>query len=524
MPGTETTAKATGKLALGVIAVAAVLLGCASHANAVIVHLHDGRTVSYLPDLHATRSAAGPLVRLGAGGGGESGSGKVSYHGGPVMSSNTDYAFYWAPGGTAEYPAGYLAGINGFFANLAHDSGTDTNDDSVAAQYSDAEGEYAEYEVKFGGAIVDTDPYPGDGCHRAAICLTEEQLLGELEAYITAHHLPQNLTTGYFILTPPEVESCLEAAGRVCSAGTAEPGYCAYHSYFKPEGTGATLLFADDPYSTGIEGCDTGKHPSESIAEGTIQGGLEHEHAEMISDPTLHAWFNSANGEIGDICRTFEAASEFGTPLGTAPDGAPYNQLINGGEYLFQQLWSNEADACAQRRTWPMPTITKVAPRGGPSQGGTTVKISGEELRNTKAVYFAGVASPDVKIVSGDLVEALTPAGATGEAPITLVTGHGASEENAHDTFKYGAPTVTAVTPDSGAVWGGGRVTITGSGFGAGTSFVFGKPSAREVECQSATSCQVTVPVGPKAGTVAVRARTDGKRSSRSQSGEYTYE
>ncbi len=505
-------------LALALLSAAAVLAFGAARANAVIVHIHDGRVASYLPALNSQPgSSAGRTVHPD---GDDGQSGKVSYHGGPVMVRNNDYAFYWAPGGTNEYPAGYMSGVDRFFEDVAHDSGLDTNDDSVAAQYSDSEGEYAEYEVSFAGAILDTDPYPADGCHRAAICLTDEQLVGELEAYVAAHHLPQNLSTGYFILTPPEVESCLEAAGERCSAGTAEPAYCAYHSYFEPEGVSGTLLYADNPYMTGIEGCDTGLHPSESVAEGAIQAGLEHEHLEMATDPTLHAWFNSSDGEIADIC-----LGELGTPLGTAPDGAPYNQVINGDKYLYQEVWSNEADACEQRRTWPVPAVTKLSPHGGSSLGGTIVKITGTELRNTKTVYFAGVAAPRIKVVNGSVVEAEAPAGATGNAPITLVTGHGSSVENPHVVFKYGVPTITALTPNEGAFTGGTHVTVTGSGFGAGTTFELGKAAALQVECPSATSCTFTTPPVTRIGPVAVRARSDGKRSPKSApADEYTFE
>lgn len=528
LEGTDTRPMtgAARMLALVVLSVCALLAFGASGADAVIVHIKDGQTVSYLPDLHAHPASFGALALArgdGGSGGGLSGTGRVSYHGGPVMSSNTDYAFYWAPGGAPEYPAGYITGTDRYFEDLALDSGRDTNDDSVAAQYNDAEGEYAEYEAKFGGAIVDTDPYPSNGCHRAAICLTNEQLVGELQTYLAAHHLPENLTTGYYILTPPEAESCFEAAGLDCSAGTSEPEYCAYHGYFQPEGQ--TVLYADDPYSTGVEGCDTGKHPSESIAEGTLQGGLAHEHLEMVSDPTLRSWFNSANGEISDICRTFELESELGPQLGTAPDGAPYNQLINGHQYLYQQVWSNETNACAQRRTWPVPAISSISPKGGLSQGGTIVKINGTELRNTKAVYFGPVASPSVKVLSATSVEAESPGGAAGYTHITLVTGHGTSVETPSSLFKYGPPSIAALTPNHGPHAGGARVTATGSGFGAGTTFTFARVAASEVECASTTTCTFTVPPRAKAGTVVVHARSDEKRSPSVPPGdEYHYE
>jgi chitinase len=40
-----------------------------------------------------------------------------------------------------------------------------------------------------------------------------------------------------------------------------------------------------------------------------------------------------------------------GTPLGTAPNGAKYNQVINGHFYWYQEEWSNQTHSCLQRLT-----------------------------------------------------------------------------------------------------------------------------------------------------------------------------
>ena len=76
-----------------------------------------------------------------------------------------------------------------------------------------------------------------------------------------------------------------------------------------------------------------------------------------------------ANGdENGDKCRTFDDASEFGTPLGKAPDGSRYNQLINGHEYWYQQEWSNEGSMCRQRMALGAPAVdASSTPTKGPA-------------------------------------------------------------------------------------------------------------------------------------------------------------
>jgi PKD repeat protein len=333
-----------GLLAL-LSAAVAVAIG-ASSASAVIVHLHGGKALSYQPLRgHAPRSSAlRPFDAFFT---------NLDYNGGPVMPSNTNYTVYWRPTTGAEaYPSDYQPGLNRYFADLAHDSKGHENVDSVAAQYNDAAGQFAEYESHFGGALVDTHAYPTNGCTRAAICLTDAQIQTELVRFVKEQKLPTDLEHEYFLLTPPHVESCFDPAGFECSAGVAEEFavYCAYHGNIHlPAGQ---LIYANDPYVTGNLGCDDGEHPN-GTSDGALQGGLSHEHNESITDPEPNnAWTDFVTGrttgyEIGDKC-----GGEPGTPIGFAPDGSVYNQVINGDKYWYQEEWSNQKHTCLQRLTF----------------------------------------------------------------------------------------------------------------------------------------------------------------------------
>ena len=66
----------------------------------------------------APRSPLRPLPPLGGH--------DLTYHGGPVMRSNTVYAIYWVPSGYS-LPASYAATINQYFTDVAADSGRSTN-------------------------------------------------------------------------------------------------------------------------------------------------------------------------------------------------------------------------------------------------------------------------------------------------------------------------------------------------------------------------------------------------------------
>lgn len=404
------------------------------NASALIVRLH-GKALSYEP-VHVAEPVVQAFTQPKRTGG--SSNQQVAYHGGPVMSSNTDYALYWDPTGGATYPSGYELGLDRYFEDLTHDSGGNLNTDSVLTQYTgEAAGEFANYDVHFGGALSDTDPYPANGCSAAPICLTDEQLRAELTAYVEAHALPMDLQHEYFLLTPPGIESCFEAAGRSCSAGTNRPGYCAYHSYV-PVGK-AVVIYADDPYVNATN-CDTGEeHPNGNPSDATIGGGLAHEHSESVTDPELDAWYDSKGNEVGDKCRTFKQASEFGEALGQAPDGSNYNQVIDGDLYWYQQEWSNETGACEQRlaKLPKPPTVTRVSPKSGPATGGTVVTITGKSFSTPATVEFGGTASPEVTVNSATSITAVAPAGTVGPVDIVITTAAGTSATTAKDHFKY---------------------------------------------------------------------------------------
>ncbi len=357
--GIEPTRPGARACLLALLAASAVLALVAPQARAIIARV-EGRSYSYQP----APGAAAARVRAAKGGGPNGKGGPLLvYHEGPVMPSNTNYALYWDPPAAGEYPAGYVSGIDRWFTDLADESGALTNTDSILTQYTDRFGHRAAYESRFGGELLDTDPYPANGCSAAPVCLTDAQLRAEIVAFVEADHLPVDLEHEYFLLTPAGVESCMEAAGKSCSDGTEHRVYCAYHSYdATAEGV---LVYADIPYMVG-DNCDFGEeHPNGSPSDAEIGGGIAHEHSESVTDPELNAWYDSKGEEVADKCRTFKAKTEYGEPLGKAPDGADFNQVIDGDLYYYQQMFSNATGECEQRVA-QLPTVTGVAPTSGP--------------------------------------------------------------------------------------------------------------------------------------------------------------
>lgn len=506
--------------ALAVLA-ACVLAAAATTASAVVVHLSGGRVLSYETLRNAPLTQFVPLDAFFS---------NVEYNGGPVMPSNTNYAFYWDPPGAPAYPAEYESGIDQYFEDLAHDSGGQENVDSVSAQYNDAAGQFASYNSHFGGAIVDEDPYPANGCKQAAICLNDAQLRAELSSYVAVHGLPEDLTHEYFMLTPPGVESCFEASGTQCSAGAENSAYCSYHSYIAL--AGGEIVYTNNPYVTGNESCDDGDHPNDKPSDGVLDGGLVHEHEESITDPEPNSgWLNLENEqEIADKCRGGGEANEFGTPLGIAPDGAKYNQVINGHFYWYQQMWSNQGQRCVQRLAF-----------GGeePTAAFTSAQGPGEEVSFNASASSApgGVARYDWQFEGGaspaSPIETTTPTVAhTFAAPgtylvaLTVYASDGTSIGTAHNITvgesPAPAPTVTKLAPKTGPVVGATTVTITGKHFSEVSAVRFGSSSAAAFLVDSTSKITASSPAGTS-GAVDVTVTTPAGTSAITSADRFTY-
>jgi hypothetical protein len=263
----------------------------------------------------------------------------LSYHGGPVMHTNTTYAIYWVPAGFS-VSSGYEPIINGFFQNVAADSHKKTNVYYADTQYYDTTAGNIRYSSNFGGSVVDTNAFPASGCSDpyTAVCLTDAQIQAEIDRVVTAQGWPRGPSTLFFLFTPKDVGSCFSSD----SWGCAFTEYCAYHSWF---GTGSSAtLYANQPYASFVPfACDAGQHANGDDADATLNV-VSHEHNEAVTDEQATGWYDSYGAENGDKC-----AWTFGTSLGATPYGQ-YNQVINGHYYYLQQEWSNRSAGCVLTR------------------------------------------------------------------------------------------------------------------------------------------------------------------------------
>jgi hypothetical protein len=275
----------------------------------------------------------------------------VVYHGGVVMRNVTLHTIFWAPPGyhfdgpPSGTTLGYEALIKQFLADVAHDSSDPHNAFSTLVQYHDGHGP-GSTRIAYdpvSDSIDLSSPYPPRERQCAspasiATCITDLQLERQVDRVIGSdHRSARGLRNIWFIVLPPDVDTCI-APGQCATTA-----FAGYHSEFDL-GHGPTIYVPiPDPLVefTPPPGSDPEGNPE---AESTIDT-MAHETEEAITDPYGTGWMDPNGLEVADKC---ESGGEQGTPLGFAPDGSPYNQVINGHEYFFQDMWSNAAQGCVQ--------------------------------------------------------------------------------------------------------------------------------------------------------------------------------
>jgi len=291
--------------------------------------------------------------------------------GGPVMGTKKTGAItvtpiFWNPPTNSHgMTRDYKQIIARYLANVAADSGLNSNVYSTATEYYDSIGSIS-YNIKRNPPIDDTYPLPANGCTVAQIdrtniyadgsgynaCLDDAQITGEIRRVVTANGLPKNdYQHMYVIFLPKHVESCFFAGSsetnNACTINhLPTAAYCAYHSMIGDTWPDFGTVYSNMPYpiyssQTGYTcGSDAGggtlQSPNHNLDADTVVSPTSHEIMESITDPNVfNGWYDSYGFENGDEC-----AYVYGTMAGSP--GQQYNQVINGVPYLTQEEFSNK--------------------------------------------------------------------------------------------------------------------------------------------------------------------------------------
>ena len=154
------------------------------------------------------------------------------------------------------------------------------------------------------------------------------------------------------------------------------------------------------------------------------------------------------------------------------------------------------------------PVLTSLTPESGPAGGGTRVVVTGTGFFPGSTVTVGGTAGiePDELSADGTELTFTTPPGAAGDAPVTVtgVLGTSAPLEFTYLAPPVGSPVLTGIAPAAGPVAGGTPVTLTGTGFTAGSTITIGDATGLVgTLSQDGTQLTVTTPPAP-AGEVTV--------------------
>lgn len=241
-----------------------------------------------VPILNAPRAAAAPAANM-------------TYHGGPVIANVEIVAVYW--GSFWQQQAALISQLEGFFSYIVTSSFLD-----MLAEYSTPTQTIGEGTFNSSVTVAASEPGGGGGT------VSDAQIQAALTQWTQDGTVPAaNANTLYFIFLPQGVTSTLDGAAS-CQQ------YCGYHS-----STG-NIYYALMPYSD-CSGCAQGSSELD-----TLSVIASHELAEAITDPSWPSgsgtgWFDDNTGdEIGDAC---------------------VGDTTQLGNYLIQQVWSQQQNACA---------------------------------------------------------------------------------------------------------------------------------------------------------------------------------
>jgi hypothetical protein len=288
----------------------------------------------------------------------------VTYHGGSVMTGTvTVHTIFWAPPGYS-FQAGYQSLVQQFFTDVAGDTSatgacttSDCNAFTDLEQYGQETGvdqasppgvTPGSYDIAYTTAddsITDSDSYPSSGQCASPLgvetCLTDAQVQAATDHEAPTMAGSRGLTNLWIVFLPQNVDEGIN----IDECGT--DAFGGYHGELNLSGHGPTIyaVVVDPSIETEVDqGADPEGNP---YAEPAISAAA-HETVESITDPEGTGWVNSDGFEVADMC---EAGPQTGTALGTATDGSPYNQVINGNKYLIQEMWSDDDKGCVQATT-----------------------------------------------------------------------------------------------------------------------------------------------------------------------------
>ncbi len=233
----------------------------------------------------------------------------ISYHGGPVMTANTNVYYIWYGSWTAAQKTiltAFMQGLGGtpiFNTNTTYYNSAKTPVRNV---------------VTLAGSTSDN--------YSLGNALSDANIKTIVSNAITGGWFPRDANGVYFVLTAPDVR---ETSGFGSQ-------YCGWHTHASLGGVDIKYSFVGNAATIAPAGCGV-KSPSPNGDGGVdaMASVIFHELSETVTDPDLNAWYDTSGNENGDKC-----AWTFGTLFPTS-NGAQANVSFNSRNWKLQQNWVN---------------------------------------------------------------------------------------------------------------------------------------------------------------------------------------
>jgi len=124
------------------------------------------------------------------------------------------------------------------------------------------------------------------------------------------------------------------------------------------------------------------------------------------------------------------------------------------------------------------PTVAQIFPANGPASGGTTVTLTGTNLRSDCTVRFGGLPAANPVLSAAGSLSVLTPAHVAGVVDVVLSCGDQSFTLSNGFTYLDTALTLAGITPSFGSKEGGTFVRIKGTNLRSGCwPFFDGQPA-----------------------------------------------
>ncbi|HKR97556.1 MAG TPA: hypothetical protein VJW55_19425 [Candidatus Angelobacter sp.] len=377
----------------------------------------------------------------------------LTYHNGPIISNVQVIQVLYGSGSYNPQIAGTTSPTMGnFFADL---TGANSGYIPFLQQYNtNISGGTGQVfgNGTFGGLFQIVPSAANNGS-----TIDDSNIQAELLAQISAGHLPApvldslgNPNTLYMIYFPPG-KTITQGGSSSCVGG----GFCAYHGTTSNTLNSHNVLYGVLPDMQAGSGCATGCGTSSVF--GNYTSVTSHELTEALTDadvgiatvigPPL-AWYDSTNGEIGDIC-----------------NGQQGSYVANGTTYTVQLEFSNSANNCVNF----------------PAAGGTTPNFSLSASPTSLTVQQGTSGTSKITVTpSGGFTGSVTlsnsalPSGVTATYSPNPTTSTSTITFTATSTATTGTSTIT-ITGVSGSLTHTTTISLTISSTG-GTTQLIGNP------------------------------------------------